>query len=119
MATPGGARVNDRERKAAIAAYKQREAAAGIYAVRCTATGQVWVGSSPTVDRVKNRLWFTLGLGSNPHRELQAAWSAHGAESFCFEELERRKDGASVLRRDDWLKEHAAVWRERLNALVI
>ena len=31
------------DRKAAISAYKKREAAAGIYAVRCKASGEVWV----------------------------------------------------------------------------
>jgi hypothetical protein len=34
-------------RKAAVAAYKDRKVAAGIYVVRCAATAQQWAGSAP------------------------------------------------------------------------
>ena len=76
-------------RKAAIAAYKERKSVAGIYAVRCRATGAVWVGQTPTLDTIQNRIWFTLRLGNNPNRALQQAWTAHGADSFAFEVVER------------------------------
>jgi hypothetical protein len=37
-------KMNTFDRKAAVAEYKKRKAIAGIYAVRCPANGQVWVG---------------------------------------------------------------------------
>lgn len=38
------------DRKAAIAAYKERKVIGGVYAVRCAATGEVWVGrGGPTL----------------------------------------------------------------------
>jgi hypothetical protein len=32
------------DRKAAVAAYKERKSACGIYALRCGPSGEVWVG---------------------------------------------------------------------------
>ena len=48
------------DRKAAVAAYKERKAIPGIYAVRCAATGQAWVGQTPDLTTVRNRIWFSL-----------------------------------------------------------
>ncbi len=92
------------DRKAAVAAFKERKIVAGIYALRCLATGQCWAGRALNIDTVQNRLWFTLRQGANPHLSLQAAWREHGAESFAFEELERLDDEALAYVRDGILK---------------
>lgn len=60
-------------RKAAIAAYKERKTPFGIFAVRCSVTGQVWVGRSQHLDTQKNGLWFTLRHGTSLNRALQAS----------------------------------------------
>ena len=44
------------DRKRAVAAYKERKVEAGIYVVRCLASGQVWVGSAPDLSTIQNRL---------------------------------------------------------------
>lgn len=77
------------DRKAAIAAYKERKAAPGIFAVRCLPTGEIWVGHAPDLATIKNRVWFALDHGSHRAQDLQAAWNTHGADGFGFEELER------------------------------
>jgi hypothetical protein len=51
-------------RKAAIADWKRKDQPMGIFAVRCDATGAVWVGASKTLDKVWNKLSFTLRQGS-------------------------------------------------------
>jgi len=107
-------------RRAAIDAYKERKAAAGIYAVRCRASGETWVGRAADLDKIQNRLWFTLRQGGNPHRALQAAWRAHGAEAFAFEVLERLPDAeASDYLRAAALKDRLAHWRDALGAAAI
>lgn len=106
-------------RKAAIAAYKERKSAAGIYAVRCTATGEVWVGQSPSLDTVQNRVWFTLRFSGNLNRALQKAWDDHSAEHFVFEVVERLEDDDLAYSRDALLKERLAHWRGKLGAAVI
>lgn len=103
-------------RKAAIAAFKQRKTVAGIYEVRCLATGGRWVGRSPNLASVQNQLWFTLRLGSSPHRGLQEAWHAHGAEQFVLEVLEQLDDEALAYARDRLLKERLDHWCATLGA---
>jgi hypothetical protein len=107
------------DRKAAVAAYKERKAIAGIYALRCVPTGQRWAGRARDLGTVQNRLWFTLRQGSNPHRSLQAAWREHGAESFAFEEIERLDDEAIAYVRDRILKDRLAHWCATLGAEAI
>jgi hypothetical protein len=107
------------DRKAAIAAYKKRKNVAGIFAVRCAATSQAWVGQTLNLDTIQNRIWFSLRMGSNSNRDLQSAWSAHGAEQFTFEPLELLKDEELPYVRDALLKERFVHWRSLLNGLVI
>ncbi len=103
-------------RKSAIAAYKQRPAAFGIYAVVCSATGEAWVGISRHVDNQQNGLWFALRQGSSSQASLQAAWRLHGESEFRFEELERLRDDFPEFGRMDELKKRSALWRARLQA---
>jgi hypothetical protein len=104
------------DRKAAVAAYKEREAVAGIYAARCTATGECWVGQAPDVDTIRNRHWFGLRLGNNPHRGMQAAWNIHGAAHFTFEVLERLPAEELAYARATLLKQRRAHWQSALGA---
>ena len=104
------------DRKATIAAYRERPVQAGIYALRCTASGECWVGRAPDLATIENRLRFTLRMGGSPHRALQAAWRAHGGESFAFEALERFDDEELGLGRDRILKARHAHWCATLGA---
>jgi hypothetical protein len=111
--------MDRQQRKAAIASYKARKPAFGIYAIICTATGQAWVGMSRRVDTQKNRIWFELGLGKSPHAALQAAWNSHGDGRFKYEELERLREDFPELERDDELKTRQALWQSRFEASVL
>ncbi len=95
-------------RKAALAAWKDRKPDAGIYAVTCGET--VWVGASPTLGAIRNRLWFSLAQGIAPNRAMQRAWTEMGESAFGFEVLERVSDD-SALARAERLKERAAHWQ--------
>jgi hypothetical protein len=108
--------MNGDDRKAAIEAYKERKTAAGIYAVRCRPSGEIWVGRAPDLATIQNRLWFTLRHGSATNRTLQAAWNAHGADGFSFEIVEAidQEDIAHV--RERLLKDRLAHWIETLQA---
>lgn len=108
--------MDRQDRKAAVAAYKERKPAWGVFAIQCTATGQAWVGCSRHVDTEQNGLWFTLRLGSSPFASLQAAWSAHTPEDFRFEELDRLKPDHPPAGRAAELKRRQALWAPRLQA---
>ena len=107
------------DRKAAVAAYKKRKSAAGIYAVRCAPTGQAWIGQTLNLDTIQNRIWFSLRAGGHSNRELLSAWAAHGADAFTFEPLEQLKDEELAYVRDNLLKERVVHWRSALNGSVI
>src|SRR5206468_1916882 len=82
--------MTNEQRRAALAAYKERKTAAGIYAVRCTDGGLQWAGAAYDLIKIQNRLWFGLRMGTSPHRSLQAAWQAHGGKGLTFDEVEQR-----------------------------
>jgi hypothetical protein len=103
------------DRKAAIAEYKKRKALAGIFAVRCLASGQVWVGRAPDIDSIETRLRFGLRSGGHRHPAMQAAWNANGGDSFAFEIIESVEEELAYV-RDSILKGRLAHWREALGA---
>jgi hypothetical protein len=108
--------VRDDEKRTAKAAFKERKPVAGIYAVHCIPTGQVWVGQSPALLSVQNRLSFMLRFGTDALGGLQDAWRTHGADSIRFEELERLEDEDIVYVRDKILKERTEHWCSKLGA---
>jgi hypothetical protein len=108
--------MDGKTRKAAIAAYKERVAAWGVYAVLCTATGEAWVGFSRHVDTQQNGIWFALRTGTSPHASLQAAWRRHGEQEFRFQELERLRSDFPELGRMDELRKRTSLWGSRLVA---
>lgn len=59
----------------------------GIYQIRNTANGKVYVGSAASL----RRRWYEhrshLTRGAHDNRHLQRAWNKHGAEVFVFEPL--------------------------------
>ncbi len=104
------------ERKAAVAAYKERKVESGIYAIRCQVADRTWVGIAPDLATIKNRHWFTLRQGSHPATALQAAWKAHGDAAFAFEILDRIDDEIGGFTRECLLKDLLAEWTEKLAA---
>ena len=109
--------MEKQDRKAAIAKFKDRASACGVYAVICTATGETWVGISRNLEAQQNSLWFSLRHGNSPFAVLKAAWLLHGESAFRFEELDRLRDDFSKILRNDELKKRQALWMARLQAL--
>ncbi len=103
-------------RKQAIRAFKERKVARGIFAVRCTASGEVWVGSSPNLEAWRNSLWFSLRGGAYPAPALQREWNAHGETAFRFEILETLDDDVSPIALSDVLKKKKLGWIGQLGA---
>ena len=104
------------DRKAAIAAYKDRKTVAGVYVVRCAASGEAWVGQAPNLDTIQNRIWFSLRQGSHTCRSLQAAWNTHGEAGLTFGECERLEDEETAYVRNALLKERMLHWLWELKA---
>jgi hypothetical protein len=107
------------ERKAAVSAYKERKAVAGVYAIRCAATGEQWVGTAPDLSTIWTRRSFALRQGIETNPTLQSAWNAHGPESFAFKILEEIDLDELTYGRERALKERIAHWRQVLDAAAI
>jgi hypothetical protein len=104
-------------RREAIREYKERKVRCGIYAVRCTATSEAWVGLSRNLDAQWNSIAFGLRTGGHANRALQAVWNAHGEPAFAFEALEVLDDeDMSPIGRQDALKRREAHWLAALGA---
>ena len=108
--------MDKQARKAAVAEYKDKKPAYGVFAVICEATGETWVGQSLHVDTQQNGLWFSLKLGKSPYSSLQAAWNFHGQKEFKYEELDRLSEDFPSLNRAAELKRRRGIWQTRLNA---
>ena len=104
------------DRKAALAAYRERKTASGIVAWRCARSGAVWVGPATNLAAIENRLRFSLGTGGETNRPLQAAWNAHGGDAFALEILEVLDTDDTGRFRQMMLKDRAAFWVAELGA---
>lgn len=107
------------DKKAAVAAYKERKVEAGIYALYCAATGQRWVGRAPDLSTIENRLRFTLTADASLRASLKAAVRQHGAEAIAFEVLERVWTEDLPYEREKFLRDRLDYWREKLGAETI
>jgi hypothetical protein len=107
------------DRKAAIAAYKERKPSPGIFAVRCVKSGDTWVGRAPDLATIANRIWFTLKNGSHSNRVLQAVCTEQGIDALEFEPLEAIPDEDHVATRERMLKEQLAFWQNKLGARLL
>jgi hypothetical protein len=97
-------------RKEAIQKFKERKPALGVFAVRCTVSGRVWVDVSRNLDAAKNGTWFGLRNGSHRDKLLQAEWNAHGEDAFVYEILEKLDEDVHPLAVADLLKSARNRW---------
>jgi hypothetical protein len=109
--------MDRQSRRELLRDYKERKAPAGVYAIRCAASGEVWVGATRNLDAQKNSFWFGLSTRGHANRALQAAWNTHGEATFRYEALERIEDeDLTPLGLADALKARERHWREALGA---
>ena len=109
--------MSNQRKRDLVREYKERKHRRGVYAVRCTASGQVWASGSHNLDAQQNSLWFQLKLGTHPNRALQDAWKQYGEGAFAYAiaaELSDEERTPYALKAD--LKALEAECREKLGA---
>lgn len=99
--------------------FKSRKTPKGIFAIRCAATSEVWLGASDHLDSAQNGLWFQLRNGLHQSKRLQSEWNANGEEAFTYEVLETLDDDVSPLLLKDLLRERQKHWEKKLGASVL
>lgn len=92
-----------KSRKELASAYKQMKFPMGVYQIRNTANGKIYVGSSVNLTAIWNRERIQLEMGSHPNTELQRDWKALGRTNFIYEILSEidQKEGETL----DYAKE--------------
>jgi len=104
------------DKKAAKREAKERVTAKGIYALRCTASGEAWIGNAKDLKSAETGLLFALRLGGHINHAMQAAWNQHGAGAFRFEVLEEFDPELPEMTLRDALKDRQKYWRTELKA---
>jgi len=109
----------NRSRELALEQYKSQPPDRGAYAVRCLASGRVWVGATSSLRAARNGTWFLLRHGDHRDASLQADWRTFGEDAFAFEVLETLDADVAPVLVPDLLKEKRRDWASQLSAGVL
>ncbi len=104
------------DRKEAIRQFKEMKPEAGIYALRCTATGRVWIGATLNLAATRNRCWFTLRNRLSLDKSLQEEWDKQGESAFQYEILDSLEKDLHPLEVNELLKKKLRDFAARLGA---
>jgi hypothetical protein len=77
-------------------AYKKLKFRMGVFQIRNTVTGKIFVEGSTDLTAIWNRYRFALNLGGHTNEELQRDWKELGEDKFLFEileEIEQKETG--------------------------
>jgi hypothetical protein len=77
--------------------YKLRKPPMGVFQIRNTSSGKVFIASSTQLDKAWNRHKFQLDLNGHPNKELQKEWNELGESQFVFEVIEEMKQSDSEM----------------------
>jgi len=110
--------VDKARRKELLQEYQERPPQYGIFAVRNSKTGEVWVGASKNIDFQESGLWVRRRGKLRMIKVGQKSWNKHGEAKFSYSILERiTETDPHVVERI--MPERAAAWRAQLKAGVI
>ncbi|MGD0339860.1 MAG: metalloregulator ArsR/SmtB family transcription factor [Bacteroidota bacterium] len=95
--------------------YKQTPLQAGIYQIKNTVNGKVFLGSSTNLHGPLNRDKFMLSTGMHKNEQLQKDWKEFGPGAFSFDILEivKQKDDPNFSLEDE-LTLLEQIWIEKL-----
>lgn len=81
----------------------------GIYAIRNTVSGRVYVGSGVNIGNRWKAHRSLLNGGDHHSVVLQRSWDKHGSEAFAFEILELVENSSDLIRREQhWIDKLSA-----------
>lgn len=78
-----------KSRKELKQAYAQMKHPIGVYQVKNLTNGMLFIGSSPNLPAMWNRLRMQLKSGTHTNKSLQEDWDQFGEDHFLFEILEK------------------------------
>ncbi len=72
-------------------AYREQPKPAGVFQIKNTVNGKVFLGSSLNLNGPLNSHKFLLKSGVHKNKPMQAEWNSYGPAAFVFEILEEVK----------------------------
>jgi len=102
------------ERARLVAQYKEIPIEAGVYQIRNTVNGKLFVDTTRNLKSLNGRT-SSLSSGTYPNKALQREWTEYGADAFALEVLEvlEPDDNPFVDVKDELKKLHEK-WLEKL-----
>ena len=95
--------------------YQERVKPAGVFQIKNTITGKVFLGSSLNLEGALNGHRFSLTIGAHRNTALQHDWNSSGSDAFTFEVLEVVKISDSpYFNLNDELTLLEQIWIEQL-----
>lgn len=93
--------------------YRERTQSAGVFQIKNTITGKVFLGSTVNLESWANRHRFMLTLNGHPNAALQQDWNTYGSDAFLFEILEEvNVDDSPNFKLNDELTLLEQIWIE-------
>ncbi|WCN36505.1 GIY-YIG nuclease family protein [Aneurinibacillus uraniidurans] len=94
--------------------YKEIKVEAGVYQIKNTVNGKIFIGSSRNL-KTLNGKQFQLKMGSHENRMLQKEWNEYGEDAFVFEIVEvLKKKETGYFDLKDELKKLEEKWLDTL-----
>jgi len=95
--------------------YKETKPRAGIFQVKDTVNGKVFLGSSTNLHGPLNKHGFMLKIGKHDNKQLQKDYNEHGVDAFVFEILEEVEvKDTPTFSLEDELTLLEQIWLEKL-----
>jgi hypothetical protein len=78
-------------RKELVREYKESKLPMGLFQIKNTTNGKVFIGTSVNLPGILNRMRWQLEMGGHSNRLLQQEWNQFGAGAYTFEVLDTLK----------------------------
>ena len=93
-------------KKELIQQYKNTVQPMGVFQIKNSVNGKIFVESSTNLDKIWNRYRTELRFGSHRNHALQSDWNLHGEANFTYEILAEieQKDDKTALQNSRELK---------------
>nr|WP_320025153.1 GIY-YIG nuclease family protein [uncultured Acetobacterium sp.] len=103
-------------KKEIITAYKEKKSVGGIYIIRNTRSGKLFLDATPNIVGIENRFEFSKKTKLCFTIKLQKEWTPENSDDFTIEileELEMRADQTKKSFKED-LEILKKMWQEKL-----
>ncbi len=95
--------------------YQQQDLQVGVYQIRNTINGKIYIGGALNVQGIINSNKFQLKMGTHKSKTLQEDWNKFGEVAFIFEVLDeiKLKEGDNKKLKEE-LDEQLKLWLDNL-----